>query len=142
MEQGADLEHESRFDEALEMHEKALSMRQAVLPATHPDIATSFGNIAIVYDSKGEYDKALEMHEKALAMRQTTLPATHPNISNSMYGIATLQMTVGNHTKALKTYEDLLQVLKLGNLPATDPIFSDVINNIIVLKAVVSRAQK
>jgi tetratricopeptide (TPR) repeat protein len=35
----------------------------------HIDTASSYNNIALVYESKGDYAKALEFHQKSLEIR-------------------------------------------------------------------------
>ena len=36
----------------------------------HPDTATTYNNMAIVYDNQGQYDKALDCYGKALAIKE------------------------------------------------------------------------
>ena len=55
-------------------------IREKSLPATHPDLATSYCNIGLVYNRMGEYSKALSYYEKALGIREKSLPATHPDL--------------------------------------------------------------
>ena len=62
-------------------YEKALEIRQQSLPSNHPDLASSYNNIGIVYDSMGEYSKALSSYEKALEIRQQSLPPNHPDLA-------------------------------------------------------------
>ena len=62
-------------------------MRQKTLPPNHPDLATSYSNIAAVYQNMGEYSKALSLHEKALEIVQKTLPPNHPDLATSYSNI-------------------------------------------------------
>ena len=39
---------------------------QIALPPNHPDLATSYNNIGLVYDRMGEYEKALASYERSL----------------------------------------------------------------------------
>ena len=41
---------------------------EATVGKQHPDYANTVGNMAIVYQKKGEYNRALEMYEEARAV--------------------------------------------------------------------------
>ncbi|KIM10177.1 MAG: hypothetical protein KU38_07835, partial [Sulfurovum sp. FS08-3] len=54
------------YDTSLKYYQKSLAIHEEVLGIKHPDTATSYNNIGLVYDSIGEYDKALEFYQKSL----------------------------------------------------------------------------
>ena len=58
------------YSKALASHKKAFAIRQQSLPSNHPDLATSYKNIAKVYYQMGEYSKAVAFYEKALVIQQ------------------------------------------------------------------------
>ena len=60
-------------NEALELQERTLAMRKRVLPADHPDVATSMGNLAHTYGELGRHTEALELHEQTMALRKRAL---------------------------------------------------------------------
>ena len=46
---------------------------QQTLGPEHPDVATSYDNLATVLGDQGDLNKAKEYHERALAIKQQTL---------------------------------------------------------------------
>ena len=58
--------NEKRYAEAEKTHLRALAIREKVLPPTHPDIAQSKCNLAVVYHSRGDYPKASELYRASL----------------------------------------------------------------------------
>ena len=58
------------YNQAKELHEKALIIRKKIFGEDHADVATSYNNLALVYNSLGEYNQAKELHEKALMIRR------------------------------------------------------------------------
>jgi tetratricopeptide (TPR) repeat protein len=58
--------NERRYSEAEKIHLRALDIREKVYPATHPDIAQSKCNLAVVYHSRGDYAKAAELYRASL----------------------------------------------------------------------------
>ncbi|CAF4150510.1 unnamed protein product, partial [Didymodactylos carnosus] len=66
------------YEKALKSHEKSLEIQLISLPPNHPDIATTYNNIGLVYDNQGDYEKALKAYKKALSIVRRTLPLAHP----------------------------------------------------------------
>ena len=68
------------YDQALEYYGKALDIVEKVLGKEHPDTATTYNNIAGVYDNKGDKDSlnlALEYHRKALGTFEKVFGKKH-----------------------------------------------------------------
>ena len=57
------------YNQAKELHEKALTIFKEIFGEDHGDVATSYDNLALVYNRPGEYNQAKELHEKALLIR-------------------------------------------------------------------------
>ena len=53
------------YNQAKELHEKALIIRKKIFGEDHAAVATSYNNLALVCDTLGEYNQAKELHEKA-----------------------------------------------------------------------------
>ncbi len=102
--------------------QKALITRETVLGEEHPDTATTYNDIAFVYDSKGEYDKALEWFQKALIIRETILGKEHPDTANTYNNI--VSMKAGN----CDTYVLLLTSVALSLFDPANPVKTEYIN--------------
>ena len=48
--------NQGKYDEALAMYEKALSIRLKKLGDDHPDVADTYNNMAVVYKKQGKYN--------------------------------------------------------------------------------------
>ena len=57
-------------------------MQQTLRPQ-HPDVASSYNNLATVLSDQGDLKQAKEYHERALAIRQQTLGPQHPDLAQS-----------------------------------------------------------
>ena len=53
------------YNQAKELHQKALIIRKQIFGEDHAAVATSYNNVALVCDTLGEYNQAKELHEKA-----------------------------------------------------------------------------
>ena len=90
------------YDKALEYYFKALEIREKVLGKEHPDTATSYNNIGLVYGTKGDYDKALEYYFKAKDIYEKVLGKEHPDIATIHNNIGGVYFHKGDYDKALE----------------------------------------
>ncbi|MBR2475855.1 MAG: tetratricopeptide repeat protein, partial [Bacteroidaceae bacterium] len=98
------------YDRALKLYSEALDIQEKVLGKEHPDTATSYNNIGVVYDNQGEYDKALEYHFKALEIKEKTLGKEHPNTASSYNNIGVVYDNQGEYEKALEYHFKALEI--------------------------------
>jgi tetratricopeptide (TPR) repeat protein len=117
------------YKEAIIINEKALEIRQPLLPPNHPDVAKSYNNIGTVYYSIAEYSKSLSSHEKALEIQQHSLPSHHPHLAASYNNIGNVYYRMGEYSKALSSYEKAVEI-KQQSLPSNHPDLAASYNNI------------
>ena len=92
----------ANIDHALEYYQKTLAIDLKQLGPDHPDVATSYNNIGLVYDSKAEYDKALEYYQKSLAIYLKQLGPDHPDVATSYNNIGLVYDSKAEYDKALE----------------------------------------
>jgi tetratricopeptide (TPR) repeat protein len=63
---------------------------QKLLGDEHPDVATSFNNLAVLYYAQGRYSEAEPLYQQALALRQNLLGDEHPDVATSFNNLALL----------------------------------------------------
>ncbi len=98
------------YTDSVQFYNKALAISEKVLGVEHPDIATTYNNIAGVYDSQGDYPKALEWYNKALEIREKVLGAEHPDTAITYNNIAFVYSRQGDYPKALEWYNKALEI--------------------------------
>ena len=94
----------AKYDKALELEKQLLQIREKLYGLEHPDTATSYNNIGVVYDDKGDYDTALECYLKALAIREKVLGLEHPDTATSYNNIGSVYFDQGDYDTALEYY--------------------------------------
>ena len=67
------------YRSALDHLTRALAILERVLPADHPNIATSLNNLGEVHRAMGNHPAALDHHTRAHAIRERVLPPDHPD---------------------------------------------------------------
>ncbi len=75
---GSTLNHQKKYDEALQYCQEALAIRQASYPDSHVDIAYSLLSIAKCYENQNNNDKVLNYYQQALSLFDKYLPRDHP----------------------------------------------------------------
>ncbi len=95
---------------ALDYDEKAIIIREKVLPPEHPDLAASYTNIAETYGELGEHQKRLEYNQKDLAISEKVLPPEHPDLAVSYNNLAETYRALGENQKSLEYNQKALAI--------------------------------
>ena len=103
-----------QYKPALEYHEKALSIRKIVFQdqKTHPDIADSCSNIALVSYNQNDLKKALKYHKKALHIKEIVYGESHPETADSYAGLAFAFKDLGDCKQALDHSKKAIDIYK------------------------------
>ncbi|CAF1138025.1 unnamed protein product [Adineta steineri] len=111
---------QGEYKEALLSYEKALAIRQQLLPSNHPDLGMSYNSISMVYYKMADYPKALVSQEKALTSQQQSLPSNHSDLGMSYINIGSVYYSMGDYPKSLSYYEKALATNQ-QSLPSNHP---------------------
>jgi len=98
------------FNDALEMFNKALAIREKVLGKEHPGTAESYNNIGIVMRAMGDNVGAVEMFNKALTIKEKVYGKEHPSTATSYNNIGNMMVAMGDNVGALKMYNKALAI--------------------------------
>jgi serine/threonine-protein kinase len=79
---------------------RALAVREAALPAGHPDIAASLTDLARVLRMQGRPEDALPIDRRAVAAGEKAFGAEHPVFANQLIGFGIALGRVGRHAEA------------------------------------------
>jgi tetratricopeptide (TPR) repeat protein len=120
------------YQEAIRFHEKAFAIQQQSLPPNHPDLASAYCNIGVVYKNMGDYSKALSYYEKDLEISQKSFPPNHPDLASSYNNIGVVYQKMGDYPKAFPYYEKDLEISQ-KSLPPNHPHLAKSYNNIGVV---------
>ena len=71
------------YNQAKQLHEKALMICKKLFGENHDNVGTSFNNLASVYNSVGEYNQAKDLNEKALMIRKKIFDEDHADLATS-----------------------------------------------------------
>jgi tetratricopeptide (TPR) repeat protein len=83
------LEH-SMYSQAETLYRRALTMRERLWGAEHPQVASSLHHLAVLERANGNYARAEPLFQRALAMREQHLGPDHLETAASLHGLATL----------------------------------------------------
>ena len=72
------------YNQAKELHKKALTIRKKIFGEDHADVAKDYNKLASVYHSLGEYNQATELLEKALIIRKKIFGENHANVAKRL----------------------------------------------------------
>ena len=117
------------YDKALEYHNRALAIREKVFGTEHPDVAQSYNNIGLIYDSQGNYEKSLEYYNKALEIYEKFFGTEHPNVAMLYNNIGAICNSLRIYDKALEYFKKALAICEKV-LGTEHPNVAQLYNNI------------
>ncbi|KAL7272427.1 hypothetical protein RUND412_004759 [Rhizina undulata] len=77
-----------RYDEALELYQRALAGGEKALGKGHLDTLTTVHDMAMVFVRQGRYNEALELYQRALAGKENVNGKDHPDTLATVNNIA------------------------------------------------------
>jgi CHAT domain-containing protein len=101
---------ERQYEAALPLAQRALAIREQLLSANHPDVATSLNNLAELYSDMGNYSEAEPLYQRSLAIREQALGRDHPHVAQSLNNLAELYRAMGNYSEAEPLYQRSLAI--------------------------------
>jgi len=120
------------YYEAEPLYQRALALREKVLGAEDPDVATSLNNLALLYQNQGKYAQAEPLYQRALALREKVLGPDHPDVAGSLNNLATLYKHQGRYAEADPPFQRALAIWEKA-LGPEHPDVATSLNNLALL---------
>jgi len=98
------------FNEAEELLEGALKLRQENLDSTHPDLAITLRALADTYDSNGAYDRSQTHYERALAIQEQSLGPDDPEVAITLRCLSNAHANKAEYDEALALLQRALAI--------------------------------
>jgi CHAT domain-containing protein/Tfp pilus assembly protein PilF len=121
-----------RFQEAIPLTERSLSLRERALGPRHPDVAISLNNLARLYQAQGAYARAEPLYARALGIRQKALGAMHPDVAASLNNLGELYFAQAAYAHAEPLFVRALDIRE-KMLGAMHPDVAESLNDLAVL---------
>ena len=100
----------SDLDAAGTLLSQALEIRRRVLPPNHPDLATSFGNLAEYHRRRGDMERARELYRQGFAVFRNHSERQHPRAIRLMSDYASLLDNINAHAEAEALQREAIDV--------------------------------
>ena len=105
---------QGRYQEAIPVARRSLSIYEKALGPDHPNVAISLNNLAGLYNDLGDYSKAEPLYKRSLAIREKALGPDHPDVAISLNNLAGLYLADGRTGKAFNIFKKQDVPLGLG----------------------------
>ena len=103
-------EYLAYYDKAEQYYQCALQSALNKYGDKHPNVATSYNNIGLVYGNQGNYSQTLEYCNKALEILLAVFGEQHPDVATSYNNIGFVYSSQGNYSQALEYYNKALEI--------------------------------
>ncbi len=104
------LKERARYEEAELFYQRALTIREQVLGAEHPDTAATLNNLGRLYTSQGKYQEAELFYQRALEIRERVLGTEHPDTATTLNNLGRLYTSQGKYQEAELFYQRALEI--------------------------------
>jgi CHAT domain-containing protein/tetratricopeptide (TPR) repeat protein len=101
-----------RYQEGIEMAERAVARREALLGKEHLDVAVSLHTLGRLHAVSGHYDLSQLAHQRALALREKVLGAEHQDTAASLVHLGGTYYLNKEHSKAEPLYQRALSIFE------------------------------
>ncbi len=126
------LRQKGKYDEALNLAERALAIREETLGPDHTTVADSLHALASLYDDKSDYGKAEPLNLRALAIREKNLGPDHLDVAKTLNNLAWIYGVRQDYSKAEAYYRRALGIQE-KLLGADDPEVATTLNDLALL---------
>ncbi|HEX3693775.1 MAG TPA: serine/threonine-protein kinase [Polyangia bacterium] len=107
---GAIYDLEGRQQEALLAYQRAIALKEKILPSEDPDIAKSLGNAALTLQGMDRNQEALESLDRAIAILEKALGSAHPDLATQLSNRGEILNALGRFTEARASFERAMAI--------------------------------
>lgn len=126
------LQRQGNYAAAISPSQELVAIAERVLGPSHPTVAATLNNLAVLYKELGNYSEALPLYQRSLAIRERALGANHPDVATSLNNLANLYSDQGNYSEALPLYQRSLAIRE-RTLGARHPEVGVSLHNLAVM---------
>ncbi len=94
------LYREGRYQEAIPIAEKVMSIQKTTLGPEHRDTAVSLNFLAVLYEMMGDYARAISLCKRSLSIREKIFGPDHPDTAVVNINLGRLYDNTGEYAKA------------------------------------------
>ncbi|WP_052330911.1 CHAT domain-containing tetratricopeptide repeat protein [Planktothrix agardhii] len=128
-EQTINLYQQGAFTEGIAVAEQALELARFLWGTNHQNVATSYNNLALLYESQGHYSEAEPLYKEAVAIDRQALPPNHPKLATHLNNLALLYESQGRYSEAEPLYKEAVAIDRQA-LPPNHPDLATHLNNL------------
>ena len=90
--------------------QKALAIRQSILPSPHSDTAFTLNDLGVLYLAQGKYQQSEPLLLQALSICEQAFGFEHPDTASSLHNLGILYCALGKYTLAEDFYQRAFQI--------------------------------
>jgi Tfp pilus assembly protein PilF len=128
-------------EQARSLYERALSIRERLLGAEHPDCAIALNNLAGIEYAQGHLERSGTLFGRALEIRESAFGPDHPDVASTLGNLANVWVAQGKNGEARAAFERAVTVLE-RTAGAGHPKTLGMLNNLGALAMVERRNEE
>ncbi len=139
VQQVEELYAQGKYSEATGPARQTLTIREALLGQSHPDLAESLNNLGVLLQKQGNYEEARAYFQRVLEMDQALYPKDrypqgHPALATELANLGDLLQEQGNYGEARAYFQRALEMREAlypkERYPQSHPALAQSLNNL------------
>ena len=126
------LKDAGKYADAIKQGEHALTLREAVLRDTHPEVASCLNLLGDLHRIQGNPAHAEPLLQRGLEIREAALGKNHPDVATALNSLAVLYAVQGQYKRAEPLLERALEIRE-EVLGQNHPDVAASLNNLAIL---------
>ncbi len=123
------LYNSGKYREAIPIGQQARQLAADIWGPTHPNVATSCNNLALLYESQNRLAEAEPLYLEAIEIVRKALPKNHPSLATHLNNLAGLYRTQNRLAEAEPLYLEAIEIVRKA-LPKDHPSLATHLNNL------------
>jgi eukaryotic-like serine/threonine-protein kinase len=120
---------QGRYEEAVELHERALAIRERLHGPEHVHVGESLRGLGTALEAAGRFDEAVQQHRRAVTLLESLLGVNHPDVAQALSDLAIAYDDLAQEDKARPLYERAVEIFERSHGP-DHPQVAAAINNL------------
>jgi len=108
--ESGNLDRAFKFDEALQLAERALEIRERILGPDHLEVAIAANRLASFHLRKGDDVRSERLYQRAQTIYEKLLEPEHPYLASCLNGLAIIYDNRGDYAKAEPLFRQALAI--------------------------------
>ena len=101
---GKEIQIQPKTDKSMKNYKQSIDIELEYLQQNHSELADSYNNIALSYQSKDQHSGSMEYYKQAIDIYLKSFPPNHMDLASCYNNMALLYYSMGIYEESMRYY--------------------------------------